>query len=65
VSNSQICNAIKCIYFKKQGMSFLQGLPESSHMDVNVVIHSTGYQLPSSYDESLAQTGFTINQVLP
>jgi len=28
-------------------MSFRHGLPESSHRDVNLAIHGTGYPLPA------------------
>jgi len=38
-------NELKHIHFKKQGMSFRQGLPESSHMDVNLANHGTGEQV--------------------
>jgi len=43
------------IYFKKQGMSFRQGLQESSHMDVNVAIYGAEYLLPVRYEDRLAQ----------
>jgi len=45
----------KAMYFKKQNKSFRQGLPESSHMDVNVAIHGTGYLHPGRYDERFAK----------
>jgi len=36
-------------------MSFRQGLPESSHLDLNVAIHGTEYQPHSRQDERFAQ----------